>query len=188
MGLNAQLPHKRVFVWKKVKEASREQALEKGWVRASNRNGMLVFEDSRGSVHWYKGGLVRLYLRGAVKLARAKELFCRAFNWFTPEQWANYLDVPIREESRHWIFEVGSTLPRFDIRKFKRSHGIRMFTDGSHPTAVEIEESHPIWIGELRETVELFGSQIKEHLKLIKEWQKEAKAVAETDERRSNVG
>ena len=128
---------------------------------------------------------MRLYLRGAVQLARAKELFCRAFSWFSDEQLCRFLDVPLREESRHWTFEVGSTLPRFDIRKFNRSHGIRIFADKSHPTAVEVEESQPFWIGELREAVELFGLEIKEHLKLIKEWQKEARTnrIQETEKR-----
>jgi len=173
-ALKAQLPHKRVFVWKKV-GGSRTRALESGWMKSANRNGMLVFRDAQGSVHWYKGGLVRLYLRGAVQLAWAKELFCRAFSWFSDEQLCRFLDVPLREESRHWVFELDKPVSRFDIRKFKRSHGIRIFADKSHTTAVEIEESQPFWIGELRETVELFGLEIREHLKLIREWQKEAR-------------
>jgi len=174
-ALKAQLPHRRVFVWDRV-EGDTTVALDHGWVKTSNRNGMFVFGDDYGSMHWYKGGLVRLYLRGAVQLARAKELFCRAFSWFSGEQLCRFLDVPLREESRHWVFELDKPVSRFDIRRFKRSHGIRIFADKSHPTAIEIEESQPFWIGELREAVELFGLEIKEHLKLIKEWKKEARA------------
>lgn len=171
----AQLPHRRVFVWKKV-EGSQTRAVKCGWVASANRNGMFVFRDDSGSVHWYKGGLVRLYLRGAVQLARAKELFCRAFSWFDPDEWNRYLDVPLREESRHWVFDLKKPVPRFDVRRFTRSHGIRIFADKSHSTAVEVEETQPFWIGELREAVELLGLEVKEHLKLIREWQKEARA------------
>lgn len=190
------LPHKRVFVWENVprslfcgvrvvgREFESEGHLRAamrlcGWSEVANRNQMWVFRDDLGAVHWYKGGLVRLYLRGALQLAKAKELFCRAFSWLGDEELAKYLDVPLREKSKHWVFELGAPVPRFDIRKFERSHGIRIFADGSHPTAVEVEETEPFWIGELREVTRAFGEEIKAHMELIKEWQKEAKARRE---------
>jgi len=145
---------------------------------------MWVFRDDRGSVHWYKGGVVRLYLRGAVQLARAKELFCRAFSWFSDEQFVEFLDCPIREELRHWVFDVGAPMPRFDIRNFEKSHGLRIFTDGSHPTSLEVEETRPLslvqfeeTIGKLDGTIDNFGVNLKEHLNLIQTWQKEAENV-----------
>jgi hypothetical protein len=66
-------------------------------------------------------------------------------------------------------------VPTFDIRQFKKSHGVRIFTDKSHPNAVEIEETVPFWIEEFKEIIQVFGLEIKEHLKLIREWQEEAK-------------
>jgi len=183
------LPHKRLFVWENIPRSLLPERLRRGfvrwrgWVVAANKNGMLVFRHDLGTVHWYRGGLVRLYLRGALQFARAKELFGRAFSWLSNEQLSKYLDVPLREESRHWVFEVGAPMPRFDIRQFEKTHGIRIFTDGSHPTAVEIEETQPFWIGELREATALFGEEIREHLNLIREWQKEAQ-----DARRRKVG
>lgn len=176
-------PHRRVFVWECVpRDVVHSAALQDGWVKVDNRNGMWVFRDDRGTVHWYKGGLVRLYLRGAVQLARAKELFCRAFSWFTAEQWKKFLDVPLREESKHWVFEVGGQMPRFDIRQFERSHGIRIFADKSHPTAIEIEETQPFWIARFERVTDKLAVEIEQHLNLIKAWQKEARA------RRSGVG
>mgnify|MGYP001100241760 CR=1 FL=1 len=177
-------PEHRVFEWQKVQrdDVSCGVALRSGWVEVANRNGMLVFRHPLGSVHWYREGLVRLYLKGELQLAKAKELFCRAFSWFSPEEWKKCLDVPLKEVYKKWIFEVGAPVPRFDIRQFERSHGIRIFTDGSHPTAVHVGESVPFWIDEQRqathflaETVQQFGTEIKEHLKLIQLWQKEAK-------------
>ena len=169
-------PHKRTFVWEEVPrrlfydrlgigESGVIEGLNAlGWERASNRNRMLIYRDDCGAVHWYKGGLVRLYLRGPVMLARAKELFCRAFSFMTPEQWCKYLDVPLREESRHWVFLVGAPLPRFDIRQFERSHGIRIFTDGSHPTALEVEDSTPFWLDKLERVQKQFAENLKTHL------------------------
>jgi len=177
----AHLPHRRVFVWEKV-EGDRSIAVQAGWKPAANRNGMLVFRGVWGSVHWYKEGLVRLYLRGELTLAHAKELFCRAFSWFTPEQLKKCLDVPLKETERHWVFELGAPMPRFDIRQFERTHGVRIYADGSHPTGLEVSETTPFWIDEQRqatkefgEVVQKFGEEIQEHLKLIRMWEKEAR-------------
>jgi len=171
-------PHRRVFVWECI---SRVVELPVGWSVVANRNDMWVFRHDLGSVHWYKNGLVRLYLRGSVQLARAKELFCRAFSWFGPEELKKYLDVPLREESKHWVFDLGAPVPRFDIRKFERSHGLRIYNDKSHTTSIEVEETSPFWIDEWRKTnqefgqvIGQFGVEIKEHLKLIQVWQKQA--------------
>jgi hypothetical protein len=194
LPLEPQELHKRIFSWENVPRQSllkhlccKEQDLTKeklttvGWIKVSNRNSMLKFPNRRGNVHWYKGGRVFIYLKKPVNLAQAKELFSRAFSWLNGKTLSQYLDVPLREESRHWVFEIGETLPRFDIRKFKASHGIHIYSDKSHPKAVEVEEIIPFWINEFRdaaesfgETVNQFGAEIEEHLKLVREWQKEA--------------
>lgn len=175
LPLKPHLPHSRVFVWENIPrkllrdrlglrddEPDPYRAL--GWQMVANRNQMLVFRDDRGTVHWYKGGLVRLYLKGPVMLARAKELFCRAFSWFSVEEWRKYLDVPLREEKKHWVFDLGAPVPRFDIRQFERSHGIRIFADASHPTAVEVEETTPFWIDKLEQIQVQFAENLKTHL------------------------
>jgi len=189
----AHLPEHRVFEWDEIERVyknEREMPLfvwRAGWrIVQDNRNDFWVFKDpqGRGSIHWYGGGLVRLYLKGELQLAKAKELFCRAFSWFTPQELRKFLDVPLVEKYRKWIFELGTPTPRFDIRTFERSHGIRIFTDKSHPTAVHVGESAPFWLDEQHQVnqelgvvVQQLGVEIQEHLKLIKLWQKEAKHV-----------
>jgi len=198
-------PKHRVFEWEKVPREllPGEGELEKrltawGWKRVVNRNDMWSFRDpfGQGSVHWYVGGLVRLYLRGELQFAKGKELFCRAFRWFDANDLRKYLDVPLVEKYRKWTFEMGQPVPRFDIRQFERSHGLTIFSDGSDPTSIHVGESIPFWLDEQREaTKELgvvvreFGYDIKEHLKLItgaqdfvkevyeeaKEWRQERK-------------
>ncbi|MCJ7633377.1 hypothetical protein MUP77_13445 [Candidatus Bathyarchaeota archaeon] len=194
-------PKHRVFEWDGVPRSLLpcEADLGKlGWKAVSNRNGMWVFRDPRGAVHWYREGLVRLYLRGELQLAKAKELFCKAFNWFGSNDLRKYLDVPLEEKYRKWTFDVGSPVPRFDIRRFEKSHGLRIFTDGSDLTSIHVGESVPFWIDEQRQStqelgavVKVFGQDIQEHLKLIhgaqdfikevyeeaKEWRAERKNV-----------
>ncbi|UCD07915.1 MAG: hypothetical protein JSW41_03050 [Candidatus Aenigmatarchaeota archaeon] len=107
-----------------------------------------------------------LYLQGPVLLARAKELFCRAFHFLDPKKWDEFLDVPLKEERRHWVFEVGGIMPRFDIRTFERSHGLRIFTDGSHPNALEVEETTPWWLYKLELVQGQFADNLKIHLEV----------------------
>jgi hypothetical protein len=188
--------HKRIFSWENVPRHTllkhlncREEDLTKGelrklgWLKSRNKNGMLIYRNKHGKIHWYKGGRILLYLGKPAMVAKAKELFCRAFSLFDPKELSKYVDVPLHEESRHWVFDVGKPVPRFEIQKFKRSHGMRIYSDKSHPYAVEVEETVPFWIKDLQataqsfgRTVNQFGVEIKEHMKLIREWREEAKA------------
>lgn len=193
--LKPQSLHKRIFCWENVprqllldhlsckqEELTEEKLAKIGWKASSNKNGMLHFSDKRGRVHWYRNGKVLLYLGNPPIIAKAKELFCRAFSWFDGTEISKYTDVPLREKCRHWVFDVGKPIPKIDIRQFKSSHGIYVYSDNSHPNAVEVEETVPFWIDEFREiaqnfgeSVTQFGDEIAEHLKLIREWQNEAK-------------
>ena len=175
------------------------------WVPIQNRNNMWAFKSDWGAVHWYPHGLVLLYLRGEFTqgaLAKVKELFCKAFWWMKPEELKKYLDVPIRETERKWIFDVGRPMPRFKIRQFERSHGLTIYTDGSHPLSLHATETVPFWIDEqkqvneklsvnidgLSSTVGQMGLEIREHLKLIGLWQKQSVATRkETDEQRKII-
>lgn len=190
-----QKPHRRVFVWECVPRELFRECFEKqhrkieseqhfvaalkayGWVQpvGEQRNPFWVYRGAHGSVHWYKSGKVILYLRGNLMLARVKELFCKAFSFLPKDMLLQYLDAPIREESRHMIFNVDGPMPRFDIRYYEKTHGLRVFTDGSHPQALEVVETTPFWIQDFGEVVQQFGGEIKAHMELIKEWQKEAK-------------
>lgn len=171
-----------------------------GWIPVKNRNGMLVFREKEihpffrskkkgdglfnpvqpvshlGSVHWYQDGRVIMYLKGEVSLANAKKLFYHAF-WFLSERQKYELTIGrLVEKEKHWVFETGQPMPRFEIRQFERSHGIRIFVDGSHPTALEVRETVPFWIDELKESTAALAVQIREHLALIQDYRKEASA------------
>ncbi|MFC1487909.1 hypothetical protein ACFLRN_09530 [Thermoproteota archaeon] len=168
LALKAHSLHKRVFVWENVPRnllfdylGTEEFHSGLDWNATSNRNGMLVFKGELGSVHWYKGGLVRLYMKGAVMLAQVKELFCKAFWWFSVEELNKYLDVPLREVERHWVFDIGAPVTPFTINNFMQSHGLQIFVDKSHPNAVEVEETVPFWVYRLQEAINSLTRKIE---------------------------
>ena len=93
-------------------------ALASVWILSKNKNRMLVYRSSKGSVVWYRGGIVLIYLKGNYPLARALELFWEAFNFLDVKDLSRIskLFVPF---SRHNVFKIGSPLPRFDIQYFE---------------------------------------------------------------------
>ncbi len=189
---NLQVAHKRSAEWEFI-TFDRESALERGWVESGNRNRKLIFYDeSRGSVDWFTNGHVILHLKGSIpnrqKLARIKELFCRAFSWFGEEEWKRYLDCPIRETGKHWTFDVGAELPYIDIRTFEKSHGIHIYTDGSHPTSIEIAESSPFWLDRLEAVQEQFAENLDSHLRMIKSVDMLAKSLESRSRHKGLLG
>jgi hypothetical protein len=211
-GVIEEKVEKRIFVWEKIERGSFESGKDSdmmnppvtklwlgGWRHVKNRNNMWHFaKDDRGSVHWYPQGLVLLYLKGEFAnegaLARVKELFCRAFFWMSDAERAKYLDVPLQECSKKWIFKIGKIMPRFKIRRFERSHGMVIFTDGSHPDSLHVLETVPFWIDEQRQaTAELGGVvqklsvEIQAHLNLIQTWEKGASRNSEVAEKTLEV-
>lgn len=173
------LPHRRVFVWDGLERSKEAQnkAFGHGWVRSRNRNGALLFKDSRGSVQWHSNGHVVLYVQGPANLGRAKELFCRAFSWFSDRELDRLTSGVLHESSRHWVFRIGEPLPRFDIRAFVRSHGLEAVSDGSHPLCIEFIESEPLYLQRYDRLMVQLAQNIQAHLNLIREWQKEARSA-----------
>jgi hypothetical protein len=160
---NAQ-EHKRVAEWWGI-PYDLEKALGHGWFKSDNRNRHLVFHDlSRGTVEWFVNGHVLLRLIGAIPdqqiMAKIMELFCRAFVWFSDDDLNRYLQCPVRETVKHWTFDVGAKLPKFEIKTFEKSHGLRIYSDGSHPTAVEVAEKRPVWANDLFDKFDILDGRL----------------------------
>lgn len=159
--------HHRIFVWKNVPLSLLPGCLEKGffswkgWKKSKSKNGMYVFRDKLGTIHWYQSGLVRLYSKSC-KLANIKRLFSKAFHWVTKATLCKYLDAPLHESGRHYVFDVGGKISRFYINHFKDTHGLRIVSDGSHPNKIEVIESSPFWVKNLQETLSRIETSIIE--------------------------
>lgn len=188
LPLKSQALHKRVFVWDNVVRSDERVAvaLKCGWIKSSNRNAMMRFYNSLGTVHWYRNGRVMLYLHGRGHLGAVKGLFAKAFQVLTDEELHGFLEIEPRGTDRHWVFETGERLPRFHIDQFKKPYGIDIYSDSSHPTAIEASESIPFWMVKLEGTLDLFGQDIKEHLALIEAWRRESEVCRRQREYQSD--
>lgn len=162
-------PHWRKWVWNKVLfcDKGRSEALSNGWKESRNRNGMLVFKDKLGSVGWFQNGTVLVLLKGCSNLAMAKTLFCRAFMWLSDLELSRYCEGSSREVGRHMVFFVGKEVPKFEIDYYKKSHGLRIFSDRSHTNAVEVEETEPLYLQGILRVQEMFKDNMNDHLVLV---------------------
>lgn len=170
------LPHWRKWVWNSVvfSDETHNRALCCGWKESKNRNRMLVFSDRLGSVQWFRNGTVLILMKGSSNLGMAKTLFCRAFSFLSDDTLNELCSGSLREVGRHWVFEQGKDMPRFEIDQFQKSHGLKIFSDGSHPTAVEIEETVPIYLQDMIEVQNKLAENIRAHLDLIETWKRES--------------
>lgn len=177
------LPHSRKWLGSKVVFSVRaeKKALSCGWRVSKNRNRMLVYRHGLGSVEWFRNGTVLVHVRGSSNVGVAKTLFCRAFSWLDDAELLRLCEGPFREFKRQWVIEQGKAFPRFEIKQFEKSHGLRIFSDGSHPTAVEVEETVPLYMqpmieqqNRLAENLEILSRESKIHLEMIEIWKREA--------------
>ena len=193
-------PHCRNWVWNKVvfSDERKSEALSNGWKQSRNRNRMLMFRDKLGSVQWFETGTANVMPKGSSRLADAKSLLCRAFSWLDVMELSRLCEGSIREVSRHWVFDVGVNLPRFKLEFFKKTHGLTIRSDGSHPGKIEVEETVPLYLQETNRTLQetnktlnLFAENIRAHLKLVEVLTKEAEkraAVHSMDQTNSGEG
>ena len=193
-------PHCRKWVWNKVvfSDERKSEALSNGWKQSRNRNRMLMFRDKLGSVQWFETGTANVMPKGSSRLADAKSLLCRAFSWLDVMELSRLCEGSIREVSRHLVFDVGVNLPRFKLEFFKKTHGLTIRSDGSHPGKIEVEETVPLYLQETNRTLQetnktlnLFAENIRAHLKLVEVLTKEAEkraAVHSMDQTNSGEG
>lgn len=174
------LPHRRIWVWNRVvwSVGAQERALSCGWKLSRNRNGMLVFRSGLGSVEWFQSGTVLVLLRVASHLGYAKSLVSQAFSWLDDAELLRLCEGSFREIRRHWVFEQGKPMIRFEVRQFQKSHGLRIFSDGSHPSAVEVEELPPIYLQMMIDQQDKLAENLKSHRELIEAYKIEAEKRA----------
>lgn len=129
---------------------------------------MLVFRDKLGSVQWFESGTANVLPKGSSNLADAKTLLCRAFTWLDNLELSSLCEGSPREIGRHWVFDVGVDLPRFKLPFFRKTHGLTIKSDGSHPGKLEVVETVPLYLQETNNTLSLFAENIRAHLELIR--------------------
>jgi len=172
--------HRNKFVWqlpewRHYKDTMEEAEFHYGW-NFSKHNKLWFYHDSTlGSILWHNTDRVELFLRGSPQLAKAKQLFNNGF-------FRNHLVDDFKEvdrvfnigriETKHHTFEIGEKLPRFQIDYFAGSHGLTLYTDGSHPESLEVSETKPFWLDELYEIKDGFKTDMAEHMTLLTDMRK----------------
>jgi len=191
---NQPVSHRRVFECLLKVDLSEERekaALKVGWKKTSNRNRMLRFKGLNGSVVWYRNGHVLIFLQGMAPLARALELFWAGLG-FLGDKECDRLSKMVVSVRRHTFFDFGIPFPRFDIRYYEATLGLRLVSDGTHPKGFEAIETEPFWLNRLDEVADKFGRHMDRHEHLVNTLAEESEArrrlyELEANRRQDNV-
>jgi len=117
------------------------------WYRASNRNKMMCFIADQASVKVWESRTVRVEPHVAMSKKDLADFFFNTLNVAAgvPFEPANMLADSLVTARQHKVFPVGEPVPPFKIDHYKESLGLEIYTDASHPYAVETKESWPDW-------------------------------------------
>ena len=140
-------PHKRVWTPKEplgvdelelLRRVCVDEKVRGRWYRSSNRNKMMCFIGDRASVKVWETGTVRVEPHVAMSEKDLADFFFNTLNVAAgiPFESANMLADSLVTVSQHRVFPVGEPLPRFKIDHYKKSLGLTIYTDDSHPYAV----------------------------------------------------
>lgn len=155
------------------------------WQISHNRNRERLRSKCGISLGWHRNGTVVFRFKGFRPQGHLLTAFIQSFldvviaSGLNEIEAINYLQALFKEYYRtisfHSTIETGQILPKTKINDFKKSHGIIIkLGDGSHPTAVEIEQTEPFWFNKIEEIIDNLGIQIDSHLNLIKLWREES--------------
>ena len=150
----------------------RDLALTVGWERTKAKNRWLKWKDKSGigGMMWFENGRVNLHVASPVNLGKIKQLVSDGFSFagliFDDKVMLQVLKT-IHHYGTHYVFDIGSPLPKKTIKHFEKSHGITIkIGDKSHPEAVEVESHIPDWAERLTLSLEriadAFGASANE--------------------------
>jgi len=159
------------------------------WYMAPNRNSMMCFKDkNRGSLKIHLNGHLIVEARSRnfneVEDAAFEALYCGCSGPFGFEE-TNAIIRMLNAKSRHRAIYIGKDLSSFRTDFYKKSLGLSIAADQSHPKYLEIAEDWPTWAfiqqkliedhvridvdqrGQDRQIVHELAEQIASHLKVM---------------------
>lgn len=150
----------------KPKEAPRTRFVRARWYISRNRNGQRVFTNSRVLAMIFPAtGLYRVQFKGDVDEARAREIarVCLERGGIGSSE-AIRIAKDMAFGPEHRTFYVGP-VPKFRIDTFKPSLGLSIYSDKSHPNAIEVSSEWPGWtratLPTLQESMAKFDAAVK---------------------------
>lgn len=118
------------------------------WYVVANRNRMMKFTNVIIDVRVFpKSGTCRVLQRqpsdwNLVRVNFEAALFEANLDWRDCEKLSCTLQYPTRSR----VFLVGEKVPSFKIDHYKKSLGLTVKADRSHPEHIEFDESYPAWV------------------------------------------
>jgi hypothetical protein len=159
--------------WTNVPDGLSEKrglAVEKyGWYSTKNKNGDVYFRGQFGTICWHLNGRIELWLRERCNSkGNAATLLAKGFAELIRDDSV----LHVCADKLHCLgadstFDVNTQLPRFKITDFKKSHGVTISSDGSHPRSLEIRHTSPEYLAPY---VELFAKDTS--LAVLDAWKK----------------
>jgi hypothetical protein len=135
-------------------------ALSVGWEKTKSKNRWLKWVDKGGlgRMMWFETGRVNLHVKSPVTLGKTKQLICNGFSRtgliYEDTVMQKVLET-IKPNSSHYVFDIGTSLPKKTITYFEKSHGLIIKVgDKSHPKSLEVESHVPDWAERLTFTLE----------------------------------
>lgn len=159
--------HRNKYVWKIEAWEGIKAKLSKPWKYSQTNRLWFFHDDILGSILWHNTNRIELLLKGRLQLARVKELFCHAFLDYVTIHEIDQVFGQGVIESRHHVFPISQQLPKFEIDYFAGSHGLTVYSDGSHKNAIEVSETKPFWLEELHEIGDNFKQDMNRHMALL---------------------
>jgi len=157
------------------------------WYVVPNRNRLMIYRSAELTVKVYpKSGTVRVLPAkpiewGEIKICLEEALFKAGLDLRVCEGVSEGLEPA---SGRHRIFYIGPITP-FKEDFYKKSHGLTLLADGSHPEHLEAIENCPVWVKplvhivskgqeHLESVVDRFEKSMDKHLELIDVFRKES--------------
>jgi len=156
-----------------------------GWRVSRNRNRERLWSQSGITLGWHRNGTVVFRFKGFRPQGHLLTAFIHAFwkmflsSGKAQHEVFNYLETLFKERYSQkgfdFVYETWRPLPKLTVKDFHKSYGITIkLGDGSHPTALEVEQREPFWFSKIEKIVDQLGVEIKNHLALIKSWREES--------------
>jgi hypothetical protein len=157
------------------------------WYRSPNRNKQLQYVDNHIFIRIYpKSGTCRILPRKIISFEEIRIKVDNAFAKILPSKFLLSNDFEnmisgLQIKQRHRVFPVGPISP-FKNEFYRRSLGINILADESHPNNLEVHEYWPTWIPRLFESHNNLEFLIENNTRTLAEYAKQIRCHMEVME------
>jgi hypothetical protein len=161
------------------------------WYVVANRNRMMKFKNEWIDVRVFpKSGTCRVLQRrssewNVVRVNFEYALFEAKLDWRDCEKLSFTLQYPTQSR----VFRIGEQVPLFNIDYYKKSLGLIVKADRSHPEHIEFDESYPVWVNQeiyrrerLSAEITRFANELSRHSDVLEKLEQLADKLQENQD------